>query len=147
MSGEESSPEPKIIVDDDWKSQVEREKAEFRSRATQLESSRALEEMLVLPVAVPGLATALALIVTYGSLSGFRTSWAFILVGHVLFTLPFMVASWLVPPTKTRQNWAKSTPGTLILSRAVSILLSKRSASAMSPWLRQLKISTSAGSR
>jgi len=55
--------------------------------------TRALEEMLVLPVAVPGLATALALIVTYGSLSGFRTSWAFILVGHVLFTLPFMVRS------------------------------------------------------
>ena len=55
--------------------------------------TRTLEEMLVLPVAVPGLATALALIVTYGSLSGFRTSWAFILVGHVLFTLPFMVRS------------------------------------------------------
>ena len=55
--------------------------------------SRAIEELLVMPVAVPGLATALALIVTYGSLSGFRTSWAFILVGHVLFTLPFMVRS------------------------------------------------------
>lgn len=55
--------------------------------------SRAIEELLVMPVAVPGLATALALIVTYGSLSGFRTSWGFILVGHVLFTLPFMVRS------------------------------------------------------
>ena len=55
--------------------------------------TRALEEMLVLPVAVPGLTTALALIVTYGSLSGFRTSSVFILVGHVLFTLPFMVRS------------------------------------------------------
>lgn len=55
--------------------------------------SRAVEELLVMPVAVPGLATALALIVTYGSLSGFRTSSAFILVGHVLFTLPFMVRS------------------------------------------------------
>lgn len=55
--------------------------------------SRAIEELLVMPVAVPGLATALALIVTYGSLAGFRTSWAFILVGHVLFTLPFMVRS------------------------------------------------------
>ena len=54
---------------------------------------RAVEELLVMPVAVPGLATALALIVTYGSLSGFRTSSAFILVGHVLFTLPFMVRS------------------------------------------------------
>jgi len=55
--------------------------------------TRAIEELLVMPVAVPGLATALALIVTYGTLSGFRTSWLFILVGHVLFTLPFMVRS------------------------------------------------------
>ena len=55
--------------------------------------ARAIEELLVMPVAVPGLATALALIVTYGGLSGFRTSWLFILVGHVLFTLPFMVRS------------------------------------------------------
>ena len=55
--------------------------------------ARWIEELLVLPVAVPGLATALALIATYGSWGGFRTSWAFILVGHVLFTLPFMVRS------------------------------------------------------
>lgn len=55
--------------------------------------TRGIEELLVMPVAVPGLATALALIVTYGSLRGFRTSWTFILVGHVLFTLPFMVRS------------------------------------------------------
>ena len=55
--------------------------------------SRAIEELLVMPVAVPGLATALALIVMYGGAGGFRTSSAFILVGHVLFTLPFMVRS------------------------------------------------------
>ena len=55
--------------------------------------ARWIEELLVLPIAVPGLATALALIATYGSWGGFRTSWAFILVGHVLFTLPFMVRS------------------------------------------------------
>lgn len=55
--------------------------------------SRAIEELLVMPVAVPGLATALALIVTYGAAGGFRTSWTFILVGHILFTLPFMVRS------------------------------------------------------
>lgn len=54
---------------------------------------RAIEELLVMPIAVPGLATALALIVTYGGLSGLRTSAAFILLGHVLFTLPFMVRS------------------------------------------------------
>ena len=55
--------------------------------------TRAIEELLVMPVAVPGIATALALIVTYGSLGGFRTHWTFILAGHVLFTLPFMVRS------------------------------------------------------
>jgi putative spermidine/putrescine transport system permease protein len=53
--------------------------------------ARMVEELLVMPVAVPGLATALALIVAYGAWGGFRTSWVFILVGHVLFTLPFMV--------------------------------------------------------
>ncbi|MDP1751419.1 MAG: ABC transporter permease subunit [Reyranella sp.] len=55
--------------------------------------TRAIEELLVMPVAVPGLATALALIVTYGAAGGFRTSWTFILTGHILFTLPFMVRS------------------------------------------------------
>jgi len=55
--------------------------------------SRLVEELLVLPVAVPGLATALALILFYGEMRGFRASWTFILVGHVLFTLPFMVRS------------------------------------------------------
>jgi len=53
--------------------------------------TRLVEELMVLPVAVPGLATALALILLYGGLGAFRTSWLFILVGHVLFTLPFMV--------------------------------------------------------
>jgi putative spermidine/putrescine transport system permease protein len=55
--------------------------------------TRAFEELLVLPVAVPGLATALALILLYGQVREFRASWTFILVGHVLFTLPFMVRS------------------------------------------------------
>ena len=60
--------------------------AKRRSRWTRL-----VEELLVMPVAVPGLATALALILLYGGFRSFRTSWTFILVGHVLFTLPFMV--------------------------------------------------------
>ena len=55
--------------------------------------ARAIEEALVLPVAVPGLATALGLIVSYGSWGSFRASSAFILVGHVLFTMPFMIRS------------------------------------------------------
>lgn len=57
-----------------------------RSRAARL-----FEELLTLPVAMPGLATALALILTYGHIRGFRQSFAFILVGHMVFTLPFMV--------------------------------------------------------
>lgn len=60
--------------------------AKRRTRFTRL-----IEESLVLPLAIPGLATALALILTYGTYREFRTSWVFILVGHVLFTLPFMV--------------------------------------------------------
>ncbi len=55
--------------------------------------TRLIEEFLVLPVAIPGLAIALALILTYGGFRDFRTSWVFILVGHVLYTLPFMVRS------------------------------------------------------
>jgi putative spermidine/putrescine transport system permease protein len=53
--------------------------------------SRVLEELLMLPVAVPGLATGLALILAYGTLRDFRSSSLFILTGHVLFTLPFMM--------------------------------------------------------
>jgi putative spermidine/putrescine transport system permease protein len=59
-----------------------------RSRSRWL---RLFEELLTLPVAVPGLATALALILAYGQLKGFRSSFGFILVGHLVFTLPFMV--------------------------------------------------------
>ena len=53
--------------------------------------ARIVEEFVSLPLAVPGLALALALLQLYGTMQGFRTSWLFILVGHVLYTLPFMV--------------------------------------------------------
>ena len=56
-------------------------------------AARMIEETIVLPVAIPGLAIALALIVTYGGIREFRASWLFILVGHVLYTMPFMVRS------------------------------------------------------
>jgi len=56
-------------------------------------ASRILEEFISLPLAIPGLALALALLQLYGSVQGFRVSWTFILVGHVLYTLPFMVRS------------------------------------------------------
>lgn len=53
--------------------------------------ANAFEELITLPVAVPGLATALAMILAYGQVTFFRQSFLFILVGHILFTLPFMV--------------------------------------------------------
>lgn len=55
--------------------------------------ARLIEELLVTPLAVPGLAIALGLIISYGAVREFRASWTFILVGHVLYTLPFMVRS------------------------------------------------------
>ncbi|KWF29801.1 ABC transporter permease [Burkholderia pseudomultivorans] len=54
-------------------------------------AARAIEEALVLPVALPGLASALALLIVYGGFTAFRMSLWFIVVGHVVFTLPFMV--------------------------------------------------------
>jgi putative spermidine/putrescine transport system permease protein len=55
--------------------------------------SRIVEEVITLPIAIPGLAIALALILTYGGFGEFRRSWFFILAGHVIFTMPFMVRS------------------------------------------------------
>jgi putative spermidine/putrescine transport system permease protein len=55
--------------------------------------ARAIEEVITLPLAIPGLAIALGLLLTYNGFSDFRRSWLFILAGHVVFTLPFMVRS------------------------------------------------------
>jgi putative spermidine/putrescine transport system permease protein len=55
--------------------------------------SRIIEVIITLPLAIPGLAIALALLLTYGGFGDFRRSWLFILVGHVIFTMPFMVRS------------------------------------------------------
>ncbi len=53
--------------------------------------ARIVEEVVTLPVAIPGLALALGLIITYGGYGTFRQSTLFIAVAHVLFTLPFML--------------------------------------------------------
>ncbi|MBI1202695.1 MAG: ABC transporter permease subunit [Rhodopseudomonas sp.] len=55
--------------------------------------ARAVEEIITLPLAIPGLAIALGLLLSYGGFGDFRRSWLFILTGHVVFTLPFMVRS------------------------------------------------------
>jgi putative spermidine/putrescine transport system permease protein len=56
-------------------------------------SARFIEEIITLPLAIPGLAIALALLLAYGGFADFRRSWLFILAGHVVFTMPFMVRS------------------------------------------------------
>jgi putative spermidine/putrescine transport system permease protein len=89
-------------------------------------ATRLLEELLVLPIAVPGLATALALILTYGWWVPFRTSWWFILVGHVLFTLPFMVrscAAVLAAIDLRTLEEAAASLGAGLMTRFVSIVI------------------------
>ena len=88
--------------------------------------TRWIEELLTLPIAVPGLATALALILLYGQWREFRASWVFILVGHVLFTLPFMVRSvlavMLAVDLKTLEEAAASL-GASFRDRFLSVVL------------------------
>ncbi|TMK42915.1 MAG: ABC transporter permease subunit [Alphaproteobacteria bacterium] len=55
--------------------------------------ARVVEEIITLPLAIPGLAIALALLLTFQRFGEFRRSWLFILVAHVIFTMPFMVRS------------------------------------------------------
>src|SRR3981081_756930 len=55
--------------------------------------SRLVAGIIPLPLAIPGLAIALGLLLAYGSFGGFRRSWLFILTRHVVFTMPFMVRS------------------------------------------------------
>jgi putative spermidine/putrescine transport system permease protein len=55
--------------------------------------ARVAEEIVTLPLAIPGLALALALIITYGGVRELRVSSVFIVIGHVLYTLPFMIRS------------------------------------------------------
>lgn len=65
--------------------------------------ARVVEEFVTLPVAIPGLALALALLIAYGGFGAFRGSTLFIVVGHVLFTLPFMLRA--VMAVLASLNW------------------------------------------
>lgn len=49
-----------------------------------------LEEAILIPLSLPGISIAVALIGTYGII---RNSWVIILLGHLLYTLPFMLQS------------------------------------------------------
>lgn len=69
--------------------------AAYALARTEGRAARLLEELLTLPIAVPGLATALGLILLWGAVGDFRTHPGFVLVGHVLFTTPFMLRATL----------------------------------------------------
>ena len=88
--------------------------------------SRLIEEFLVLPIALPGLASALALLVVYGGFTMFRMSVWFIVLGHVVFTLPFMVravaAVCASADLRTLEEGAASL-GASFLQRFVTIVL------------------------
>lgn len=49
-----------------------------------------LEETISIPLSLPGISIAVALLGTYGII---RDSWTIILLGHLLYTLPFMLQS------------------------------------------------------
>lgn len=55
--------------------------------------TRLFDSFITLPIAIPGIAIALGLLTVYAGVGSFRSSWLFILVGHVIFTLPFMIKS------------------------------------------------------
>jgi putative spermidine/putrescine transport system ATP-binding protein len=50
-----------------------------------------IEEALVLPLSIPGMAIGLGILLTWGGLTWFRHSWLFLLAGHAIFCMPFMV--------------------------------------------------------
>src|SRR5262249_15987209 len=55
--------------------------------------SRIVEEIITLPLAIPGLPIALPLLLTYRRFREFRRSALFFLLGDVVFRMPFMVRS------------------------------------------------------
>ncbi|MDR2350894.1 MAG: ABC transporter permease subunit [Deltaproteobacteria bacterium] len=67
--------------------------AYFLVKSGKSKISMALEESLVLPLSVPGLAIGLGMLLSWGETDWFRKSSFFIMAGHVIFCLPFMVRS------------------------------------------------------
>ncbi|TAM06694.1 MAG: ABC transporter permease [Paraburkholderia sp.] len=106
--------------------------------------SRLIEELLVMPIALPGLASALALLVVYGGFTAFRSSTAFIVVGHVVFTLPFMVrpvaAVCASADLRTLEEGAASLGATFI-QRFVTIVLPNARAGIVAGALAVLTLS------
>lgn len=50
-----------------------------------------LEEAFILPLSMPGLAIGLGILLIWGGFSWFRSSIFFLLAGHTMFCLPFMI--------------------------------------------------------
>lgn len=80
--------------------------------------ARVVEEVVTLPVAIPGLALALGLLFAYGSFAAFRQSTIFLVVGHTLFTLPFMMRA--VGATLETIDWRVLDEGAASLGASAS---------------------------
>jgi putative spermidine/putrescine transport system permease protein len=88
--------------------------------------ARAAEEFFTLPIAVPGIATGIGMVLAWGTVAGFRTSLWFILAGHVVFTLPFMMRAVLAVMSSTNlavQEKAAATLGASFPQRFLGIVL------------------------
>ncbi len=62
-------------------------------REQQKRWAKIIEEAMLLPLSIPGLAIGLGILLVWGGFGSFRQSSLFILSGHVMFCLPFMVRS------------------------------------------------------
>jgi len=87
-------------------------------------SSRLIEELLVTPLAIPGLAIALALIITYGGTREFRMSW--LLFSSATSSIP--CASWWA------RCWRCSRPSTCAPLRRAPPVSASGSGSASLQW-------------
>jgi putative spermidine/putrescine transport system permease protein len=103
-----------------------------------------IEEALVLPLSVPGIAVGLGILLAWGQVSWFRHSWLFILAGHAVFCLPFMVrpvASVLRVAPLDDQEEAARTMGAGFLTRFFGLVVPASAAGIVSGSLQVLTLS------
>jgi putative spermidine/putrescine transport system permease protein len=106
--------------------------------------SALLEESLVLPLSIPGIAIGLGILLFWGTVNWFRHSWLFILAGHVIFCLPFMVRSVTavlrVAPLDVQEEAAR-TMGASFLARFLGLVVPSAATGVIAGALQVLTLS------
>ncbi|MDR2460977.1 MAG: ABC transporter permease subunit [Deltaproteobacteria bacterium] len=104
----------------------------------------AVEEFLVLPLTVPGLAIGLGILLTWGGIEWFRKNALFIMAGHTIFCLPFMVRSITavlrMAPLKLYEE-AAATLGAGFFKRFIQIIVPAGAAGILAGALQVLALS------